>query len=204
MIFPVLAGLGALAMMSNPRRKRRAKRRNPKGDILDVALDVARLRGLGGYTATLMDPKVRARARRIFQRHFRSGSFGKHGASGSSKHPVSAETARSAAAFAVAEALLGGGSRTEDTVTRMAETLKKMIAEVKSNPRVSKTKKVYVLQGNYGYGWDDLLEEDTYREAKAQAKVYRENERNASHRVITRRVPIEAANPRRRRAKRRK
>ncbi len=30
MIVPVLAGLGALALMSNPRRRRRARRRNPR------------------------------------------------------------------------------------------------------------------------------------------------------------------------------
>jgi hypothetical protein len=41
---------------------------NPKGDILAIALDVTRLRGIGGYTATMMSPEVRARARRIYRK----------------------------------------------------------------------------------------------------------------------------------------
>lgn len=59
--------------------------------------------------------------------------------------------------------------------------------------RVGKTKEVIVLQGNYGYGWDDLVEYETsqQREAKQDLRDYRENERNAQHRLIRRRV----ANP---------
>ncbi len=33
MIVPILAGLGALACMSNPRRRRKARRRNPQNDV---------------------------------------------------------------------------------------------------------------------------------------------------------------------------
>ena len=67
--------------------------------------------------------------------------------------------------------------------------------------RVGKTKEVKVLQGNYGYGWDDLIEYDVKdfngnildmnKEIKNDLRDYRENERDASHRVITRRVPVE-------------
>lgn len=67
--------------------------------------------------------------------------------------------------------------------------------------RVGKTKEVKVLQGNYGYGWDDLIEYDIAdfngdllamnREIKQDLKDYRENETNASHRVVTRRVARE-------------
>lgn len=46
---------------------------------------------------------------------------------------------------------------------------------------------VNVVQGNYGYGWEDLTTHDTRLEAKKEMKVYDENERYA-HRVITRRV----------------
>ena len=46
----------------------------------------------------------------------------------------------------------------------------------------------YVVQGNYGYGWDDLTYENTLKEAKTTAKEYRENERMARHRVIQRRI----------------
>lgn len=67
--------------------------------------------------------------------------------------------------------------------------------------RVGKTKEVKVLQGNYGYGWDDLIEYDIAdfngdllamnREIKQDLKDYRENETDAPHRVITRRVARE-------------
>ena len=61
---------------------------------------------------------------------------------------------------------------------------------------MNKYKYVKVLQGNYGYGspkgrWDDLIEypEGTpIRERKADLKCYRENESNAVHRIIERRV----------------
>lgn len=53
-----------------------------------------------------------------------------------------------------------------------------------------KTKEVYVLQGNYGYGWDDILEEDSWLDAKRSLQEYRENESEYPHRVITRRVKI--------------
>jgi hypothetical protein len=46
---------------------------------------------------------------------------------------------------------------------------------------------VNVVQGNYGYGWEDLTTHDTRLEAKKEMKVYDENERYA-HRVITRKV----------------
>lgn len=67
--------------------------------------------------------------------------------------------------------------------------------------RVGKTKEIKVLQGNYGYGWDDLIEYDVAdfkgdllamnREIKQDLRDYRENETNASHRVIKRRVARE-------------
>lgn len=62
-----------------------------------------------------------------------------------------------------------------------------------SAARAGKTKEVIVLQGNYGYGWDDLVEyeKDQQHEAKQDLADYRENERNAQHRLIRRCV----ANP---------
>ncbi len=59
------------------------------------------------------------------------------------------------------------------------------------NPRVAKTKKVYVIQGNYGYGWDDEAEEDTWKEAREQLKTYRANG-GGSYRCITRREKLQA------------
>lgn len=57
--------------------------------------------------------------------------------------------------------------------------------------RIGRTKEVKVLQGNWGYGWDDLGEYDKYDngECKADLKAYRENDPTASYRVIFRRVP---------------
>jgi len=61
--------------------------------------------------------------------------------------------------------------------------------EEKKPKRVPKTKEVFVVQGNYGQGWEDVTEEDNYFEAKKRLKEYNENE-SYPHRRITRRVKI--------------
>ena len=43
-----------------------------------------------------------------------------------------------------------------------------------------------VLQGNYGYGWDDLTASESYKEIKQNLKAYRENE-GGLYRIIERR-----------------
>jgi hypothetical protein len=43
-----------------------------------------------------------------------------------------------------------------------------------------------VLQGSYGYGWEDLTAEETRKEIKQRLKEYRENE-NGTYRIIRRR-----------------
>ena len=43
-----------------------------------------------------------------------------------------------------------------------------------------------VLQGNYGYGWDDLTASESYVEVKKDLKAYRENE-GGLYRIIKRR-----------------
>lgn len=50
---------------------------------------------------------------------------------------------------------------------------------------------LHVIQGNYGYGWEDLsaYEQDEYRAARADLKAYRDNERGVAHRLIRRREP---------------
>lgn len=58
--------------------------------------------------------------------------------------------------------------------------------------RTPKTIEVAILQGNYGYGWDDLFEFEkgaTYSEIKKAKKEYDENEPQYAHRIIHRRVP---------------
>lgn len=54
-----------------------------------------------------------------------------------------------------------------------------------------KTKDCYIVQGNYGYGWEDLTEEATRKEARIQLLCYNINERNYPHRLIVRREKIE-------------
>lgn len=43
----------------------------------------------------------------------------------------------------------------------------------------------WVIQGNYGYGWDDLTEEETKEEALKQKECYDKNEAYP-HRIIKR------------------
>ena len=57
---------------------------------------------------------------------------------------------------------------------------------------VRKTVDVYVVQGHYGFGWEDLTEEDSRSEGLARLREYRANEQYA-HRLITRRVKKENA-----------
>lgn len=53
-----------------------------------------------------------------------------------------------------------------------------------------KTKKICVVQGNYGYGhgWEDLAVEDTRKECLTRLREYRDNEQGVPFRVIRRRV----------------
>ena len=43
----------------------------------------------------------------------------------------------------------------------------------------------FVLQGNYGSGWDDLTSEETRKAAREQLKCYRENE-GGEYRIVRR------------------
>ena len=57
-------------------------------------------------------------------------------------------------------------------------------------PYIRKTRDEYDIESNHGYGWDVVTSEDTAKEARAQVRCYRENEPQASHRIVKRRVPI--------------
>lgn len=54
-----------------------------------------------------------------------------------------------------------------------------------------KTKEVIILRSNYGYGWEDEVqyEKDSYAEAKRDYSDYRKNCKNASFKIVKRRVP---------------
>ena len=62
--------------------------------------------------------------------------------------------------------------------------------------RTPKTKEVKVIQGNYGYGWDDeaVYDKEEYGQIKSDLAEYRISGGSyhpcASYRVITRRVPL--------------
>lgn len=53
--------------------------------------------------------------------------------------------------------------------------------------RTNKFTYLYVIQGNYGYGWDDVDQTENHREMHINFCLYRENEPQYSHRVIRRR-----------------
>lgn len=59
--------------------------------------------------------------------------------------------------------------------------------------RNAKFKNISVLQGNYGYGWDDLCyyedNPEGWKEQRADIKSYRENERGVPFRIISRKEP---------------
>lgn len=53
-----------------------------------------------------------------------------------------------------------------------------------------KTKDVFVLYGDYGYGPTYILDEDTWSEIQKQYHIYRENEPQVKHTIVHKRVPL--------------
>lgn len=55
---------------------------------------------------------------------------------------------------------------------------------------VRKTKDAYVLKTNYGYGdgWEEVLIEETFAEAKKRKKEYIENMPQYPYKIVKRRV----------------
>lgn len=53
-----------------------------------------------------------------------------------------------------------------------------------------KTYDEYQLLGDWGYGWDFVLAERTYREAREQLKTYVENDPSARYKMVKRRIKI--------------
>lgn len=98
--------------------------------------------------------------------------------------------------FSVADRNAVAQELADDWLAEMKSGNRHNPRRMRRNPRVAKTKLVYVVQGNYGYGhgWEDENEEDNWPDAKRSIKEYRENG-PGSYRLIKRRVPI-ASNPR--------
>ena len=55
---------------------------------------------------------------------------------------------------------------------------------------VRKTRDVYILLGNWGYGWDEVLEAENRQDLKMQLKTYRENDKTAVFKTKIKRVKI--------------
>ena len=53
-----------------------------------------------------------------------------------------------------------------------------------------KTKDEFIIQGNYGQGWEDVSAYETRLERKADIAAYQTNEPQYPHRTVTRRIKI--------------
>lgn len=58
----------------------------------------------------------------------------------------------------------------------------------KKEKKIPKTREVFVVQGNYGSGWEDVTEETSWYGGKNRLREYRDNV-SYPHRLIRRRVP---------------
>ena len=54
--------------------------------------------------------------------------------------------------------------------------------------RERKTEDEYQIHGNYGSGWEEVTSEATMKEAKAQIKTYRENEKGIPFKIVYKRI----------------
>lgn len=59
---------------------------------------------------------------------------------------------------------------------------------------IRKTRDIFIVQTNYGYGhgWEDTAYEETRKAAVQQWRCYKDNQSEYLHRVIKRREKIEA------------
>lgn len=62
----------------------------------------------------------------------------------------------------------------------------------KDKTRQNKYLYLYIVQGHYGYGWEDLTSSESYKEALNDYNDYNRNEMRA-HRIIKRRITNNAA-----------
>ena len=64
-------------------------------------------------------------------------------------------------------------------------------------PYKRKTRDEFQIHGYYGpqYGFEEVTAEDTYKEARARLKEYRENEPGVPFKIAAKRIKIEEAKP---------
>jgi hypothetical protein len=53
--------------------------------------------------------------------------------------------------------------------------------------RVTKYRYLYVLQGNYGFGWEDICQSEKGADIRPDLKAYRENAPEYRYRIVHRR-----------------
>jgi IS1 family transposase len=73
-----------------------------------------------------------------------------------------------------------------------AENSKQIMKDYSENPtpdKIPKTVLEFSIQGNYGGGFEDVITEDNYKDARTQLKCYNDNEKEYAHRIVKRRVP---------------
>lgn len=69
-----------------------------------------------------------------------------------------------------------------------SDLTKEQAAELEELVKAHKpSRKAFIVQGNYGYGWEDLTEEETRKAGREMLKIYSENY-PSPHRLIVRRV----------------
>jgi hypothetical protein len=86
----------------------------------------------------------------------------------------------------------GGGLRAYSLAASRAKGGRRGVA-MSRNPRPRTTKDVFVVQQNWGYGWEDVNVEDRRKDGMRSVREYRENQPGVPTRLITRRVKLEGA-----------
>lgn len=79
----------------------------------------------------------------------------------------------------------GGVDKLQDRIKYQTKWHEQELADLKRGKR--KTINQYYVQGNYGYGWEDLTSHNTRAEAIMEKRTYDENE-SYPHRVVTKRI----------------
>ena len=54
-----------------------------------------------------------------------------------------------------------------------------------------KTRDEYQIHSDYGYGFEETTAHDSYSSARAELKLYRENQPEFAHKIVKRRIRIE-------------
>ena len=56
---------------------------------------------------------------------------------------------------------------------------------------IRKTRDAYLVVGDYGSGYEEVMEEETMKDARQMLKDYRENVPQYPHKIVVKRIRIE-------------